>query len=392
MANFFQQIKAQMREKETAQAILSMPLTDRPILVYAEDDYSWNQLGPYVRSVVRDHHMPVVYVTSDPDDPRIDDHDDLMTVHTVKDSIVSFLPRVDSPVFVTTMPDLDSFHIKRPRNANVTYAFHSLNSIHMAYRPGAFDAYDSFLCPGPHIRDELDKHFAKIGKTDYQLFDVGYPKLDGIIGRYDRYTKVHPDRQTVLLAPSWGKANILATQGVELIDALATTGYRVVVRPHPAFFESIYPEGAGIVDEIAHTFGQTDNVVLETSITSEDSFMEADLLISDWSGASFEYALGTQRPVLFVDVPPKVNNPGWEALGIVPFEDQMRHQVGTVVEPGDIPAAAAAVENLLSRADEYRERLAAIRDTAVYNVGRSAAAGAEVLVELAKDRLGRTQI
>lgn len=386
MAKFFSQIKNQMRERETAQKLLALPTSDRPILVYAEDDYTWNQLGPYIQAVLSDHHLPVTYVTSDPEDPRIANPPQGMSVHVITDSLASFMPKIDSPVFLTTMPDLDTFHIKRPEKSTVTYAFHSLNSINMAYRAGAFDAYDVFFCPGPHIRDELERHFEAIGKSGYELLDIGYPKLDGITDRYRKYEKQNPSETTVLIAPSWGANNVLAEQGQDLIAALADADYRVVVRPHPAFFESIYPEGQKIVAAIEKQFKGADNVILEKSITSEDSFMEADLMISDWSGASFEYALGTARPVLFLDVPPKVNNPDWEQLGVTPFEDRMRHEVGTVVAAGDPVSAVSATRDMLADAGGYQDRLNALRTATVYNDGTSAAAGGAALAELVSKR------
>lgn len=387
MAKFFKQFKDQMREREAGQALLATPREDRPVLVYAEDDYSWNQLGPYVRDVTSAHAVPVSYVTSDANDPLLANPPPGVTVTNISASIAAFLPKVDSPVFATTMPDLDSFHIKRPVASTVTYLFHSLNSIHMAYRPGAFDAYDAFFCTGPHHREELDTHFRSIGRTGHRLFDVGYPKLDGIVEQYRGYTKRHPSETTVLIAPSWGDDNLLAVMGPDLISALESTGLRVVIRPHPAFFESIYPEGAGIVTGLQRTFADNDRVTVETSIASENSFLEADLMVCDWSGAAYEYALGTKRPVLSIDLPPKVKNPGWESLGIVPFEDRMRFEIGEVVAPGDAVAAAEAVTGLLSRADDYRERLTALREAAVFNVGTSAAVGGQILADLAKEGL-----
>ena len=254
MAKFFARVKAQMREREDAEAIRTTPIADRSILAYAEDDYTWNQLGPYLETVMSTYELKVVYVTSDPDDPRLTDHDPRMSVYSIRDSLAAFLPKVDSPVFVTTMPDLDSFHVKRPEASTVVYVFHSLNSTHMAYRTGAFDAYDVFFCTGPHHKDELTRYFERIGKTGYDLREIGYPKLDGITAAFRSYEKVHPDETTVLIAPSWGSHNVLSADGAVLVGALSDAGYRVVVRPHPAFFESIYPAGAEIVADLERRF------------------------------------------------------------------------------------------------------------------------------------------
>lgn len=376
---FLSRVKATMRETESAQAIASIPIQDRPVLVYAEDDYTWNQLEGYLTELMETFNRSVVYVTSDPDNPRFQDHDEKMSVFYIKDTLPKFLPQVDSPVFVTTMPDLDTFHIKRPGESTCVYVFHSLNSTSCSYRLGAFDAYDVFLCVGPYQKDELTARFAAIGKQDYDLREVGYYKLDRVAAGFEGYEKAHPDAQTVLIAPSWGNDNVLARVGPELIASIAEAGYRTVVRPHPAFFESIYPEGRGVVGDLERRFSDDPNVVFETSITSENSFYEADLMVSDWSGAAFEYALGTRRPVLFVDAPRKVMNEQWEDIGITPFEDRIRAEVGEVIAVEAAGDAASAVAALLSDPAAFRDRIDGVRRREIYNFGSAARVGAEVI-------------
>ena len=379
---FLSRLKSAMKEGENAQAISAIPLEDRPVLVYAEDDYTWNQLEGYVEELMHTHNRSVVYVTSDPDDPRLTEHDPKMSVFYIKDTLPKFLPNVDSPVFVTTMPDLDTFHIKRPKQSTCVYVFHSLNSTHASYRHGAFDAYDVFLCVGPYQKEELRARFEAIGKKSYDLRDAGYYKLDRIAAAFGSYEKAHPEATTVLIAPSWSKENVLASVGEELVASIAGAGYRTVVRPHPAFFESIYPEGERIVANLQRRFADDPNVVFETSITSENSFYEADLMVSDWSGAAFEYALGTGRPVLFVDVPRKVMNEQWADIGIVPFEERIRTEVGTVLPVADAADAATAVAALLEDPAAFRDRIDAVRDREIFNFGRAAQAGAAVIDEL----------
>lgn len=381
---FFSRVKKSMQETETAQAILSTPIQERPVLVYAEDAYTWNQLDGYIAELMHTFNRPVIYVTSDPDDLRLEQHDPMMSVYSISETVPTFLPTVDSPVFVTTMPDLDSFHIKRPRQSTCVYVFHSLNSTHASYRNGAFDAYDVFCCVGPYQKQELAARFAAIGKENYDLRDVGYYKLDRIAAAYASYEKRYPESTSVLIAPSWGADNLLATVGADLISSLAGAGYRTIVRPHPAFFESIYPEGAEIIEDLQGHFSDNPNVVFETSITTEDSFYEADLMVSDWSGAAFEYALGTERPVLFVDVARKVMNDEWQNLGIAPFEDRIRAEVGTVIPVEAAAEAANEVAALLADPAAFRDRIVAVRNREIYNFGSAAHAGAAVIDSLIK--------
>lgn len=368
-----------MREAETMQSILALPQADRPVVVYAEDDYTWNQLEGYVDELIGTFHLPVVYVTSDENDPRLQDSRPELAVYCISETVPKLISAIDSQVFLTTMPDLDSFHIKRPRDATCVYAFHSLNSTHASYRKGAFDAYDVFMCVGPYHEAELTRRFEMIGKTDYTLSQVGYYKLDRIAAASAAYTKVYPDIPTVVLAPSWGEYNLLATVGAEVISSLAQAGYRTVVRPHPAFFESIYPQGLGIVNDLQQQFKSHNNVVFESGIANEDAFYEADLMISDWSGAAFEYALGTERPVLFIDVPRKVMNEEWTELGIVPFEDRIRSAVGEILPVSSAGGTAATVERLLGDDHGFRERIVEVRNREIYNFGRSAHAGAKAI-------------
>ena len=208
---FLSRVKTTMQENESARAIAAIPRHDRPILVYAEDDYTWNQLEGYLTALMGGFDRSVVYVTSDPKDPRFEQHDPKMTVFCIKETLAKFLPTVDSPVFLTTMPDLDTFHIKRPQQSTSVYAFHSLNSTHASYRLGAFDAYDVFLCVGPYQKAELTARFEAIGKEDFDLRDVGYYKLDRIAAAFDTYEKQLPDETTVVVAPSWSPDNLLAT-------------------------------------------------------------------------------------------------------------------------------------------------------------------------------------
>ena len=111
-------------------------------------------------------------------------------------------------------------------------------------------------------------------------------------------------------------------------------------------------------------------MVIDRDIAATKSLAESDLMVSDWSGAALEYAFGFERPVLFVDVERKVNNPDYEAYGIEPFEVGIRERIGGVVAPDDLAALAPAVHALVADAPAWPARLAAIRDESIFNVGR----------------------
>ena len=106
-------------------------------------------------------------------------------------------------------------------------------------------------------------------------------------------------------------------------------------------------------------------------------------MVSDWSGAALEFAFALERPVLFIDVPRKVNNLDYERLENVPLEVSLRDDLGAVLAPERIGDAPRMAEELLAAGDRYGEQARRLREKWVYYVGESGARGAEILVNLA---------
>jgi len=183
----------------------------------------------------------------------------------------------------------------------------------------------------------------------------------------------------VLLAPSWGDCSFIeAPYGAELTSLLLAQGHSVVLRLHPMTVRR-FPH---LPREMAHRFVGRDFRV-ETDMREQASLHESDLMIGDWSGAALEYAFGLERPVLFVDMPKKVNNPEYDRIGLVTLEESIRAEIGAIVDRHDLQAALTLVDELCADPDLFRERLREARRRAVYNVGRSASIGAAHVARLA---------
>ncbi len=359
------------REMKELKALLA---SSAELTFYVEDSYSYLPLEGYVEGLQR----PYNYVSSDPNEPLQDDpHRQVFRLPSLAHQ---YLSRTDVSTLVMTMPDLGSLHVARPDPKTCClYVFHSLISIHRGYLSGAFDHYDEFFCAGPHMVEELTAYFDKVGKKRPVLHPVGYHKLDRIALNHALFEKSQPDQASVLLAPSWQKDNLLELAGETLIDSLLRQDLKVIVRPHPVFFQALYPQGQAIVAELEKRFQGEPGFVLDTDYNSERSFHEADLMLCDWSGASLEYAFGTERPVIFVDSPPKVRNPDWTQLGVVPFEERVRDQIGRVLASQKVASVGQLALDLLDRSQEMAERIRAVRDEAVFHFGRSAEVGVKTL-------------
>src|SRR5512147_2569814 len=102
-----------------------------------------------------------------------------------------------------------------------------------------------------------------------------------------------------------------------------------------------------------------------------DSLFDSDLLISDWSAMAIEYALGLGKPVLFVDVPPRVQNPKYAELTLEPMEMRIRRELGRILPLDRLADAPQYVTELIRRSGDFRERSIAFREQWAFNFGRS---------------------
>jgi YidC/Oxa1 family membrane protein insertase len=249
----------------------------------------------------------------------------------------------------------------------------------MAYQPDAFDNFDVILCTGEYQIAETRERESKLNLPPKELYEHGYSRLDSLIGQQAQPKnddETADEKTVVLVAPSWGPTTILPTCGRELIGHLLEAEFKVILRPHP---ETVKRE-PDLIRAILSEFEGNEGFDFDRSPADEDSLFRSAIMISDWSGVAPEFAFGLERPVLFVDVPEKMNNPDYRSLGITPFETSIREQIGTILSPNEIDKVAGSVRDLVSSADQYRDSITQARSSSVFNVGSSAKAGARILV------------
>ena len=133
--------------------LAAFPQREESIVVYSEGAHHWSHLGDIVRELLETSDRQVCYVTSGPDDPALElTHARFHPFRTNRGRIRDWLlNNLVCRLCVMTMPDLGQFQVVRsPGVACYAYVPHSMVSLHMAYRPGAFDHYDVLYCAGPH--------------------------------------------------------------------------------------------------------------------------------------------------------------------------------------------------------------------------------------------------
>src|SRR5262249_53716726 len=159
-------------------------------------------------------------------------------------------------------------------------------------------------------------------------------------------------------APTWGEQSTLHVCGEPLIAALLDAGIRVILRPH---YETARL-APSLIEGLRARFGSHPRFRHVDQMAESDSLGESDLLVCDWSAMAIEYALAFGKPVLFVDVPPRVRNPSYAELGIEPMEMRIRRDLGAVLPLDRVAEAPRYVSELLRGAGDRRARHAALRE------------------------------
>ncbi len=373
-----------LRELQEARRFSALPAERRSIVFYADDAASRVHFSPILSHLTGPLGREVAYLTAQPDDPILATENDKIHPFYVGQRVPRtwLLMNLVADVLVMTLPDLESFQVKRSRVHPVHYAyvFHSIVSTHMIYRKEAFDHFDTLLVVGPHHVRELRAAEERYGLKARELVEHGYGRLDSILATRTDRTADDEGKRRVLVAPSWAPQGLLEGWGVELVEALLNAGCHTTVRPHPMTGRK-WPE----VLRVLERFRGRDGYVLETDVASQESLHRSHVMVSDWSGAALEYAFGLERPVLFVDVPRKVRNPDYTELGCEPLEVSIRTEIGEVISPDHLDFLGEAIERLCADPGAFRRRIRAARERTVYNVGQSGRIGAEAVARLADE-------
>lgn len=339
-------------------------------------------------ALIHDHEAKLCYITSDPLDPILQEKSPNIIPFYFNILFPFVLPFLDAKVVVMTMPDLNQFHIKRSiYDTNHVYVFHSMMSTHMIYRLGAFDHYDTILCVGPYHLEEIRRTEEEYGLKPKRLLEVGYYRVEKIYNDHQSFLNdpaLEAERRNcILIAPGWHVSNIIEVCASELIATLLDAGYDVVLRPHPMTIAKKPEQLVALENE----FGSHENFQIDTESASEKYLHQADVLISDWSGVTLEYAFGTERPILFIDLPRKVHNHEYEKLEIEPIEVSLRDQIGQVINIEDVPNTALIVSDFLTNREKYKDKIVNARRRNIYNFGKSSQIGANYIMDIYHGRL-----
>lgn len=272
----------------------------RPVFaLYSEGKQYWNVFKPVVEEMaVRGHSC--AYFTSGEDDPGLEFCSPSIATRFIgkgvsAHAVMNFL---EADVCLMTTPGLDVFQLKRSPGVNhYSHILHAVNDATL-YRLFGLDYFDSVLLSGAYQESSIRELEKKRGTAVKDLPVVGCTYLDVLKEKAEaggRKRGAADARKVVLVSPSWGDNGILKKFGARLLEPLVRSTHRIIVRPHP---QSLISEKE-TVEALRERFSSFPNLEWDFGRENLEAMARSDVMISDFSGIIFDYAILFDRPVVY---------------------------------------------------------------------------------------------
>ena len=364
-------------------------VVNKHLVFYSESSGFYKYFRGFIEYILGHTNIVIHYITSDPDDQIFElekKNTRIRAYYIGENRLITLMMQMDADIVVMTMPDLENFHIKRSyirKDIEYIHVQHGLGSINLTMRQGCVDHFDTIFCAGPHHKIEVLETEEVYHQSPKKLVEVGYPLIDDIRAAYNSCEHKKNDKTKILIAPSWQKDNIIDSCLEPLLEQLKDSGFSIIVRPHP---QEVRLKKA-YMDKLVHKYQDNADIEIQTDFTSDNPVMEADLLITDWSDISWEYAFTTLRPVIFINTPMKVMNPEYKKIAEVPLNILLRDKIGKSLDIENLSNIKEVAAYLLEHSEEYREQIDKLAHYYVYNLGNSGEVGAKYIIRALQEKI-----
>ena len=269
-----------------------------PFVIFSDDKRYWSIFKPILKELDK-KGKKVVYITASPDDPALECEFENVKAECIEseNKLYMRLNFLNASVVLSTTPGLDVYQWKRSREVDYyVHIPHMANDITL-YRMFGLDYYDAIMLSGEYQVEEIRKleELRKLPKKE--LVKVGIPYMDEMVKRLESAEPLPEHERTVLLAPSWGDSAIFGVYGGKIIDSLLKTGYHVIVRPHPQSFKS----EKDLMDKLMKEYPDSEQLEWNRDSDNFEVLRRSDILVSDFSGVVFDFALVYDKPVIYTD-------------------------------------------------------------------------------------------
>lgn len=270
-----------------------------PFVFFTDSKRYWTIFKPLCDEMEK-RGENVLYLTASPDDPLLDEKYEHVKTEFAGEGNRAFarMNMLQADVVLSSTPGLDVYQWKRSRNVRwYVHVLHAANGV-TCYRMFGIDYYDALLLSGEYQIGEVREMEAQRHLPPKECVLAGLPHMDALLKKYRERGPVPAHETTVLLAPSWGPSSIFNRFGKEMIERLCKTGYHIILRPHP---QSMVSERE-LIEQLRSEFPDSEKLEWNFDNDNFEVLYRSDLLISDYSGVVFDFALVFGRPVIYADV------------------------------------------------------------------------------------------
>lgn len=359
--------------------------SELPYVIFSDDKRYWNVFKPLCDEFEK-RKIPLQYWSASKDDPAYEEEYEYVKTVFIGEGNKAFskLNMLHADILIATTPGLDVLQWKRSKNTKYyIHVFHAVDE-GTRYRMFGLDFYDAIMLTG----DFQEKYIRKLEKLRgipaKEVYTTGSLYLDAMLERKNSLksedSQPKSNEKTVLLAPSWGESSILNRFGEEFIQSLIDTGYNIIVRPHP----QIKTADAEMLRNLIEKFPENEKFSWNFDNDNFDVLSRSDVLISDFSGVMFDYALIFDRPVIYADTSFDVSvyDAAWLDCPIWGME--ILSDLGIKLEQDDFGRMKEVIDGL-TESEKYKEGRARVKETAWQYPLKSAERTADYIVKKHKE-------
>lgn len=358
-----------------------------PIAIFAEDKRYWNTFETVLDEFEK-RKQKVVYMTCSKDDPVFNKKYEYITGEFIGEGNKAYsrLNLLNASVVLSSTPSLGVFQWKRSKNVDCYIHIPHMASDIILYRMFSVDRFDAIILPGKYQEKPLRQleEIHGIKPRDMEL--CGIPYMDVMKKRLDAAGEVPAHERTVLLAPTWGENGILTKYGERLIDALVSTGYKVIVRPHPQSFIA----EKEIIDRLTTKYNDPSKVEWNRDNDNFEVLRRSDILISDFSGVIFDFSLVFNKPVIYTD-PSNIDTGVFDAYWIdeTPWTFRVLSDLGIELNDSNIDNIKDVIDKCLED-PSFEEGRNKARSEAWANIGQGAARSVDFVMRKYKETVDKS--
>ena len=357
--------------------------TKLPIVVFNEHKRYWNIFEPILDELDK-MDQEIVYMTCSEDDPAFKKKFKNINCQYIGEGNKAFskLNLMNAYVLFATTPSLDVFQWKRSKDVDCyIHIMHAAKDLTL-YRMYGTDHYDAFILSGTYQEKQARQLEEMRGIAPRDIAICGVPYLDEMKKRVENSGPAPEHKRTVLLAPSWGESGILSRFGEKLIDALISTGYKIIVRPQPQSFASEKP----MLDKLMANYNDASAVEWNTDIDNFEVLKLSDVLISDFSGVMFEFAMVFDKPIIYTDTKFDIRPYDADWIDETPWTFRILPELGMELNDDNVGNIKELIDNCIENPSYTEGREQARQDTWAH-IGESAKRSADFIIKKYNDTL-----